>query len=521
MRVGRPTIRIDEHGARTSVTITADAGFSIEPWYQLPPGWPIDQTPAPFVPVAVALATVFEEDVVLDEPISGRLLAGAAAAGPLFAAYHGRRSPQVHGDARSPSPRGDEPRHVGLFLSRGVDSSANLLLGERGDLDPKPTLAIVMAGIEPANTPEVDALVVRRSIDAAREFGLEAVVPSTNLRYLLDPLIGWIDVFGCVLAGAALAMSRRLDHAIISSAGPTQTMLLGAHPDLDPLWGTEWIDFHHLPLALSRPERLRLLVDDGRALHFLKVCSMGAVDNCGRCQKCIQTAALLEVLGALDRCTTFPMDAIDVEDLRTRPTSTVTTPDFVAAAQATHPDFADAVGRDRGRDTALGALRPSTTRLNEAARAVGDDDRPLAWCAIGAPSEALAAAVDAARTALGPGTVWLSTDPLPRPVLDRLLTTARVTMWSGPDDRVDLDRVVEVLASGGRPLQITAPASAARLRARLPEPLGDVVGTVADVAARGATDEASRRRLAGAVVGGGASWLATVTASPIAERSPI
>ncbi|MEQ1787206.1 MAG: hypothetical protein ABL966_09150, partial [Acidimicrobiales bacterium] len=60
MRVSRPSIRIDEHGARTTATITADSGFTIEPWYQLPPGWPIDQTAAPFVPVAVALATVFE-----------------------------------------------------------------------------------------------------------------------------------------------------------------------------------------------------------------------------------------------------------------------------------------------------------------------------------------------------------------------------------------------------------------------------------------------------------------------------
>jgi hypothetical protein len=298
-------------------------------------------------------------------------------------------------------------------------------------------------------------------------------------------------------------------------------MLLGAHPDLDPLWSTEWIEFHHLPLHLSRPERLRLLVEDGRALDFLKVCSLGAVDNCGRCQKCIQTAALLEVYGALARTSTFAIDAIDVEDLRANPTSTVTTADFVATAGATHPHFADAVLRDRGRDVALGVVRPSITRLNQAVSADGDDRRPLAWCAIGSPSPALAEAIAAAHSTLGPGAVWTSEAPLPRPVLDRLLASARLTLWDGPDDRIDLDRVIDVLVHGGRPLQITGPATAARLRARLPGPLGEVVGTPADVATRAAQPEPDRQRLALAVAAGGASWLGGAEPDPIAAGSPV
>jgi hypothetical protein len=510
MRLTSHPVVLDATGARLSATIAPERGVEIPAWYRVPPGWAPDQTASPFLPVATALATVYEEDLTVEGEVSTRLLEGARQATQLFAAYHHARRPAIHADHRPLPPRAAGTRHVGLFLSRGVDSTANLVLGDRGELDPKPTLAIVMANMETANTPAVDAAITRRSVEVAHGFGLDAVTPSTNLRHLLDAHIGWIDVFGCVLAGAAIALGHRLSDVIISSSGREQLVLLGSHPDLDHLWGTEWLDVHHLPRDLTRPERLRLLVEDGRALEFLKVCTAGAVDNCGRCQKCTQTAALLEVFGALDRCPVFPLASLDLEALRERPPSTVTTPDFVDTAAPTRPDMADAVLRDRGRDTALGLQRPSTTRLNEVRRRlVARPARALAWCAIGRPSAELAGAVAAARAA-GPGVVWVTDDGrLPRPVLDRLLESAEVTFWCADEELVEVDHVVEVLAHGGRPFQVVAPEVRARLQRRLPSALRPLVGRPSDLAATIERPE-GRIGLGDALVAGGTAWLAAL-----------
>jgi len=510
MRLTPHPVVQDATGARLSATITPERGVEIPAWYRVPAGWAPDQSASPFLPVATALATVYEEDLEVEGEVSSRLLEGAREATALFAAYHHARRPAIHADHRPLPPRPAGQRHVGLFLSRGVDSTANLVLGDRGALDPKPTLAIVMANMETANTPAVDAAVTRRSVEVAHRFGLDAVTPSTNLRHLLDAHIGWIDVFGCVLAGAAIALGHRLSDVIISSSGREQPVLLGSHPDLDHLWGTEWVDVHHLPRDLTRPERLRLLVEDGRALEFLKVCTAGAVDNCGRCQKCTQTAALLEVFGALDRSAVFPLAALDLEALRERPTSTVTTPDFVDAAGPTRPDMADAVLRDRGRDPALGIQRPSTTRLNEVRRRLAPRPaRPVAWCAIGRPSAELGAALAAART-VGPGLLWVTDDGrLPRPVLDRLLEAAEVTFWCADDESVEVDHVIEVLAHGGRPFQVVAPEVRARLHGQLPAPLRTLVGRPADLAAVIEQPD-DRVELGEAVVAGGTAWLAAI-----------
>jgi hypothetical protein len=134
VRIGRPAISYGVRGTRATARISGDdARFQpFDAWYEVPAGWAVDQSASAFLPVGLALATVYDEDLTIDGGASERLLAGAATAASLLAAYHGRRAPRVHADATTPPPRPATARHTGLFLSRGVDSSLNLVLGDRG-----------------------------------------------------------------------------------------------------------------------------------------------------------------------------------------------------------------------------------------------------------------------------------------------------------------------------------------------------------------------------------------------------
>ena len=508
MRIGRTAISYGPRGTTITATVSGDDPRFVpfDAWYEVPAGWAVDQTASAFLPVGLALATVYDEDLTIDGGVSERLLEGAPTAASLLAAYHGRRTALIQADPIRPSTRPDAPRHAGLFLSRGVDSSLNLVLGERGELEPTPTLAIVMADIEPAFSPQVRADVNRTSIEAAAMFGLDTVLVSTNLRSHLDRHIGWLDVFGCVLAGAAITLSPQLDHAIISSSAADQQMLLGSHKDLDRCWSTEAVQLHHLPLRYDRSERIRLLVDDGRLLPYLKVCWEDRADNCGRCQKCVQTAALLAVFGGLDRATLFPPH-VNIEDLRERPPSIVQGADFIRAARPTHPELADAIVLNRGRDKTFGQARPPWTRLHAAARAGHEHRRPVPWCLLGEPGAGTSAVAAAATRRFGPGLVWTGGTARLRPVLDRMLSAATLTVWWSDDDTIDLDRVLDALERGGQPVLVMPPAAAEVARHRLPTALRPLVVTLEELEALDPLPEAARVGLAAAFAAGGTAWL--------------
>ncbi|HUW01582.1 MAG TPA: hypothetical protein VMW08_04440, partial [Acidimicrobiales bacterium] len=252
----------------------------------------------PFVPPAVVIATVHgEAELVIEGDVSEVLLAGARAAAEYFAMHLGRRPVELVASTRPPAPVVTSLQQTGIFFSRGIDSTSNLILADRGQIDPRPDLAIVIEGIEPANSSEVEAAVNAKTVEVARDFGLDTVVVSTNLRLVMDCHIEWINAFGSVLAGVGLFLAPGLSDAIISSAEGSQQRFSGSHPQIDPLWSDGNLRFHHLPVDVERSERVRLVVEDARAMEFLRVCVRGGPENCGRCDKCLQTAVLISAFG--------------------------------------------------------------------------------------------------------------------------------------------------------------------------------------------------------------------------------
>lgn len=472
--------------------------------FEVPDEWSIHPGSDPFVPTAVYVATAAgAESLTIDRPVSEPLLTGARTAGERYADHLGRPPLEIVGEAR-PSPRARPAgRRTALFVSRGIDSTCNLILDDRGELEPSPDLALVVTGIDTANEDVVDAELCGQHIAAAGRFGLDAILTRTNVRSLFDSYTPWVIGIGPALAGVGLTLSADLSDVIISSAVADARRFTGAHPDIDPLWGNGLVRFHHLPRDLSRSERVRIVVEDGRGLDFLQVCWDEGPTNCGRCKKCLQTAALIHAYGG-DASARFEVPVPSTEDLRRTPPGPTLRDDFIdATAAAGVPSFAQAVAEHR--DAPLGGVSP------EAVHAIDPDaGRPaeLLWSFIAAADDPpiAAATVDHAATT-GPGCVVGSSGSSTTHVRTSAMRAAAVTLWHRRADGADAALVVEALSNGSRPVVVTDAATARALRWRLPELLQGLLATVDELPTVLSDAAIDGPRLAGAVRGGGLGWL--------------
>lgn len=123
---------------------------------------------------------------------------------------------------------------------------------------------------------------------------------------------------GSALAAAGHLLSPQFRKIYIAASYPyTDLHPWGSHPELDPHWSTEALDFVHDGAEAGRVAKARLVSQCDTALKSLRVCTSGAhrAENCGTCEKCVRTMINLAVVGALDRCTAFP-SSLDIRKVR-------------------------------------------------------------------------------------------------------------------------------------------------------------------------------------------------------------
>jgi len=204
-------------------------------------------------------------------------------------------------------PKGPpKENRVGTFFSAGVDSFYTLLKHQEEITD-----LIFIHGFDVP----LDNDALRRSVsEMIREIGLHfgkrVIEVETNLRSFIHPYLRWLHSHG-VTFGSVGSLLFPFFHRIYIPASHTYATatfyLLGSHPALDPLWGTETLEFVHDGCEATRIEKVALLSESDVALKSLRACGQdpGGGFNCGRCEKCIRTKINLHIAGSLDRCTTF------------------------------------------------------------------------------------------------------------------------------------------------------------------------------------------------------------------------
>ena len=274
---------------------------------------PLDHSGTPFVPLASVLGAWAGVDVVVDAPVDAAAVSGARAAVGVQCGFWGWRVPVIEapgaveaGPAAQPAGavgdgRVGDGRGVGLFFTRGVDSTSALLTSGGA--------VTHLLGIDWVDAPlatEGTVAVWAGTAAAVAERGLPLLRLSTDLRTIAEPAPGWDLTHAVALAGFALLLAPQLREVRIASAtGEDEGVGLAAHPRSDPLWSSSAVAIvHDFATEGGRLGRTAVVASDEAALASLKVCFAIAGDgNCGRCTKCLATMTALEILGAYDPAT--------------------------------------------------------------------------------------------------------------------------------------------------------------------------------------------------------------------------
>ncbi|HKP90455.1 MAG TPA: polysaccharide pyruvyl transferase family protein, partial [Thermoleophilaceae bacterium] len=276
-----------------------------------------DADASPFLPLALLPAMRRGDDVVIDGPVSPRLVRGAHAVAELYRAWAPDLPQPAIRVAEEREPPAASGRATGLFFSRGVDSTYSAAV-PREYPGPIERLLFVR-GLDPNQPPAVLDEEVRLAHAAAERLGLPLSVLRTNVHDLTRLFVAnWEDIVGAALAAIGLATTGGLHTVVIAptdsavSLGPN-----GTSPVLDPLLSSEATRVVHDSVALRRVSKTLWLAENRPdLLAELRVCyGEPRADNCGRCSKCLLVMAVLRAAGALHAATLFPQE-LDLDLIR-------------------------------------------------------------------------------------------------------------------------------------------------------------------------------------------------------------
>ena len=170
------------------------------------------------------------------------------------------------------------------------------------------------------NTPMDDFDTMQAELEPfATRVGRRLVPVLTNIRYgehAIDTPYSmghWQErlAHGAFLAGVVHMLGRRYKEFIIP-ASPSYGRLQpwGSHPMCDPLLSASDLRVVHDGASFNRIQRTEIVARNDDALAILLVCARNdrRAGNCSRCQKCLRTMAMLDLLGAKNRARTFDWD---------------------------------------------------------------------------------------------------------------------------------------------------------------------------------------------------------------------
>jgi hypothetical protein len=205
------------------------------------------------------------------------------------------------------APRSAVPeRGVACFFSGGVESLYTVLR-HRDEI----TALVFVTGIDVLlGDVELRKTVSGSVQSAASKLGLPLIEVETDLKNFSDRTARWDLYHGAALAAIGLLLAPQFGKIYI--AGPDSWLRLyanGTHPLLDPLWSTE--DFEIVPdPEAERWEKLLFLAGCGFDCSDLRVCyeNRGGALNCGRCDKCVMTMAMVRALGVRGSFPSLPSE---------------------------------------------------------------------------------------------------------------------------------------------------------------------------------------------------------------------
>jgi hypothetical protein len=275
----------------------------------------LSRTGNPWLACLAPLAAKLGEPIRLSLPVDRLLLRNVHELMVIWQSWYPRlHRVDVAADTTDSLPAAGGTR-TAAFFSGGVDSFFTILRArEPGAIKIDDLISIGGFDILLRNLPVFER---RRSRQAAvaESLGCKFVDLITNLRDTRIEKAGWSPLLhGSALAAVGLALEGRYRRMLIGSTGDYASLVpLGSHPLTDPLHSTSGTQVLHDGATHNRRSKFEYLSRSEVVLKNLHVCfRVASEDNCGICEKCIRTMAMLELLGGLEQAEGFPVRRLDV-----------------------------------------------------------------------------------------------------------------------------------------------------------------------------------------------------------------
>ena len=266
-------------------------------------------TPSPEAYVAATLLPAMKKQVPLQphaslDPVFAKNLRTIQ---DIYATWYDEADyVEVVSEGKEPT-RSSSQGLTATFFSGGVDSFYTLLK-HQDEID----ALVYVHGFDV----KLDDMPLRRQVSemlhaVGRHFGKEVIELETNLRDFSDRNVSWPKYYGAALACMGHVLKRRLQKIFIPAAQTYRHLFPeGAHPLLDPYWGSPGLSFVHDGCEATRVDKTARVASNGVALSHLRVCwrNIDGSYNCGKCEKCQRTMVNLLAVEALNQCDVFDGD---------------------------------------------------------------------------------------------------------------------------------------------------------------------------------------------------------------------
>jgi hypothetical protein len=215
------------------------------------------------------------------------------------------------------APIAEHPDDTMAFFSAGVDSYFTVLR------HPVKHFVNVLGFDMPLRNELAFQVHCKRLSGIATALGANLIPMRTNVRQTRWKECHWEKLgYGAALAATALTMEKRFGRAFLPGSFDFGNLFpWGSHPLSDPLFSTSKTRIVHDGSAHTRSEKIDLISKNALAVSTLHVCfrgkdGLGQDDtNCCRCEKCLRTMTVLEILGKLESAALFDPQEFDVKKI--------------------------------------------------------------------------------------------------------------------------------------------------------------------------------------------------------------
>ncbi len=294
-------------------------------WFDVPEAFAAELSASgnPWLAALLPLAVTLGEPLELCRPVDPALREGAEALMQVWRTWYPSHYQPVAIDCGLLAEAAPDPAaRTGAFFSAGVDSFHTILRHQPRGGAFRPMVIedlITLWGLDiPIEAPEAFERLSGMIAEVAHTLGKTPVTLATNLRQSGWSVTNWGKMSqGPALAAMALALEGRYRRILIPASVSYHSLKpWGTHPLTDSLLSTTRTEIRNDGALSRRMEKIEVLAGSELALRHLHVCWMGRADtNCGGCEKCLRTLTAFELVGARDRCVTFPADAWSLDAL--------------------------------------------------------------------------------------------------------------------------------------------------------------------------------------------------------------